>query len=279
MNKKYNYIIGDIHGCFDELLKLESKIKEDAEINKVKPFIISCGDLIDRGHHSREVLEHFFKGEKKKTHLAVIGNHEVMILQSFECFSKKPLPLPFPKEFDTYRDMYELNTGFLMNLSWDTFRTTLKGIWLGQGGNETLRSFGLDPDNFDEWKIDNKILEYLIKMPLYYEGENFIVTHGLANKNDFESIKKLSGKESLSEKEILDLKKTSNVLIWNRVMPLEKINNKIHISGHTPIKKVKRLKRANAIQIDTACVFGNKLTAYCPETDTLISIDSKTKYK
>ena len=30
---------------------------------------------------------------------------------------------------------------------------------------------------------------------------------------------------------------------------------------------------------DTGCVFGNELTAYCPETNTFLSVKAKKAYK
>src|SRR5687767_12433205 len=100
MVKKYNYIIGDIHGCYEELLELEQKIRQHSSENKAEPFVISCGDLVDRGPYSRDVLEHFSKGMKNNSHTAIAGNHEVMLLQSYEFFSDKKLPLPFPEIYE-----------------------------------------------------------------------------------------------------------------------------------------------------------------------------------
>lgn len=47
---KKTYIIGDIHGEYDTLIKLIEKLPFNAEI-------IFVGDLIDRGAKSREVIE------------------------------------------------------------------------------------------------------------------------------------------------------------------------------------------------------------------------------
>ncbi|MFN8671997.1 MAG: metallophosphoesterase [Candidatus Sericytochromatia bacterium] len=279
MKKKYNYIIGDIHGCFDELLELEEKILKHSEKHKVIPYIISCGDLVDRGHSSKEVLIHFFNGEKKGTHTSVIGNHELMMLQSFECFSKQKFKEKFPKYFETFKQMYKSNRGYLKNLSWETYKTTIKGIWLGQGGTETVQSFGLDPDDFSSWEIETEILDYILNMPVYYEDDNFIVTHALATKEDFDLFKDFNIQKDNLEIYPEEIIKSVNTLVWNRIPPEEAISKKLHISGHTPTKRVNRLRKANALQVDTGCVFGNRLTAYCPETKDIISIESKTRYK
>lgn len=61
-------VVGDIHGCFDELLMLLEKIGPSAS-----DTIISLGDMVDRGEKSPEVVNFFMR---KKNALAILGNHE-----------------------------------------------------------------------------------------------------------------------------------------------------------------------------------------------------------
>lgn len=61
-------VIGDIHGCFDELQMLLDKIGPGAD-----DTIISVGDMIDRGPKSPEVVNFFMR---TKNAIAVMGNHE-----------------------------------------------------------------------------------------------------------------------------------------------------------------------------------------------------------
>ena len=46
------YVIGDAHGCYDELQMLIKKIK----FNKNKDSLIFLGDLVNRGRDSLKVL-------------------------------------------------------------------------------------------------------------------------------------------------------------------------------------------------------------------------------
>jgi serine/threonine protein phosphatase 1 len=61
-------VIGDIHGCFDELRELLDLVglAEDDEVNPI-------GDIVDRGPKSPQVVEFFMRRKKS---LVVKGNHE-----------------------------------------------------------------------------------------------------------------------------------------------------------------------------------------------------------
>ncbi len=61
-------IIGDIHGCYDELRDLLDVISPTREDK-----IIAIGDIVDRGPSSEKVLE-FFRDTPRAT--SIMGNHE-----------------------------------------------------------------------------------------------------------------------------------------------------------------------------------------------------------
>ena len=62
-----SYVIGDVQGCFDELMLLLDKINFDSKNDE----LIFAGDLINRGPKSLEVLE--FCYENKKSIDVVLG--------------------------------------------------------------------------------------------------------------------------------------------------------------------------------------------------------------
>lgn len=64
-------VIGDIHGCYDELLNLLNEVKFGA-----RDRVIPVGDLLVKGEKSREVLELFMSDER---FYAVIGNHDLAL--------------------------------------------------------------------------------------------------------------------------------------------------------------------------------------------------------
>lgn len=74
-------IIGDVHGCFDELVALLCKLgyAEDAQgvwRHPEQRFLIFVGDLTDRGPDSRKVLELVWRGVQAGAMLLVMGNHD-----------------------------------------------------------------------------------------------------------------------------------------------------------------------------------------------------------
>lgn len=74
-------VIGDIHGCYDELMALLDKVQAGASDR-----IIAVGDLIVKGERNREVLEHFMSDARCSS---VLGNHDRAILRYWRGKKKK----------------------------------------------------------------------------------------------------------------------------------------------------------------------------------------------
>src|SRR6266850_1402667 len=69
--KTRTIVVGDIHGCYDELMALLEKVDvRDSD------RVVSVGDLIAKGPKSREVLELFMTDARFST---VIGNHDLAL--------------------------------------------------------------------------------------------------------------------------------------------------------------------------------------------------------
>lgn len=66
-------VVGDIHGCFDELAELLEK----AALNDADR-VVSVGDLVTKGEKSREVLDLFMSDARFD---AVLGNHDLALLR------------------------------------------------------------------------------------------------------------------------------------------------------------------------------------------------------
>ena len=79
-------VIGDVHGCFDELVMLLRKLgyKESEEAGMIHPEgrkPVFLGDLCDRGPKNVEVLRLVMKMVKSGNALAVPGNHDVKLVK------------------------------------------------------------------------------------------------------------------------------------------------------------------------------------------------------
>jgi len=76
------YIVGDIHGCFDELQALLTLASFNAEIDQ----LIFTGDLVARGHKSLETLR-FIKNLGHSAKM-VLGNHDLHLLAIHQNITK-----------------------------------------------------------------------------------------------------------------------------------------------------------------------------------------------
>ena len=79
-------VIGDVHGCFDELVMLLRKLgyEESEEAGMIHPEgrkPVFLGDLCDRGPKNVEVLRLVMKMVKSGNALAVPGNHDVKLVK------------------------------------------------------------------------------------------------------------------------------------------------------------------------------------------------------
>lgn len=110
------YAIGDIHGCYDELMSLLDLVTKDAEArrNGRQPVLIFCGDYIDRGPNSAKVLDALCWLHRFCPYDLYLlkGNHE----EVFQEYMRDPSNV----------------TG-----------------WLKFGGRETMTSYGVVPPEID----------------------------------------------------------------------------------------------------------------------------------
>jgi predicted phosphodiesterase len=93
-------IVGDIHGCYDELEDLLVEVQFGPEDR-----LISVGDLITKGPKNREVLERFMSDSQ---FAAVIGNHDLAIRRKWngEKLKLKDSQKPTHKELKKDKEHY-----------------------------------------------------------------------------------------------------------------------------------------------------------------------------
>jgi len=93
-------VVGDIHGCYDELMDLLEKVGIGDDDR-----IICVGDLITKGPKSKEVLELFMTDARFST---VIGNHDLALRRKWngEEIDLKPAQKETHKELKGEKDAY-----------------------------------------------------------------------------------------------------------------------------------------------------------------------------
>ena len=159
--------------------------------------VVFIGDYIDRGPQSREVVDHLLGLPHRCVFL--LGNHEKMLLD--------------------YLDGAD------------------EGLYLANGGLETLQSYGGHPAN-----IPPTHLQFFRDLRPMYDTANYLFVHA--------GIRPLVPME----------KQNVGDLVWIRQEFFQFIGrfSKPIVFGHTPLRQV--LMAPDRIGIDTGCVYGGKLT-------------------
>jgi serine/threonine protein phosphatase 1 len=136
----FTYAIADLHGRVDLLTAALGAIANYA----TGPHTIIClGDYVDRGPHSRHIIEHLIAGSKVpgQALICLKGNHEAMMVQCCREPGK---------------------------LSW----------WLGNGGGTTLMSYGQAPGEVaDPSVVPEGHLAWLTALPLMHVDAHRIYVH------------------------------------------------------------------------------------------------------
>ncbi|MGE8543361.1 MAG: symmetrical bis(5'-nucleosyl)-tetraphosphatase [Acinetobacter johnsonii] len=73
---RYNYVIGDVQGCFEALKALLKTIQFDPD----QDFIWFAGDLVARGENSLAALRFIKKLVERNAAATVLGNHDLTLL-------------------------------------------------------------------------------------------------------------------------------------------------------------------------------------------------------
>lgn len=160
------YAVGDIHGRSKLLGDMLSAIQQDARAHAGKKIVeVFLGDYIDRGMHSREVIDRLLAPPPGHERICLLGNHEEVLLR-------------FLKDPGVLRD-------------WGNF-----------GGYATLASYGvplpvtMSPEKLTilkdafEKSLPAAHLEFLRKLRLSYTLGDYLFVHaGIAPNVPFDEQK------------------------------------------------------------------------------------------
>ena len=219
------FSIGDIHGCLKQLISLQKKIINIPSFKKEDDLLIYLGDYIDRGPHSKDVINQVIKLKKENIKsIFLMGNHEQVMID------------------------------FLFN------KINNLRYWLSLGADQTFRSYDIEvaefiKDGFGDNKIEElrnvflnqlteKHIHFLKNLKLSYTLGKYLFVHAGVNP----------------EKSILEQNKED--FLWSRSDKFFDKNfkfEKIVVHGHTPEKEV--VNFPYRINIDTGCFFSGKLSS------------------
>ena len=234
------YAVGDVHGRSDLLIELLAKIDDDAartvrernvalgaDAAPLKRTLIFIGDFVDRGHDAKGVIETLLHGLPDGFYCHVLkGNHEQMML-----------------DFLDDADGLEL--------------------WRMNGGEETMRSYGVDVDKLSrtgaapkKWHtafakgLPQAHLDFFRNLELQVPLGDYLFVHA--------GVRPGVALDAQDERDSL----------WIRHEFLEAPGpfGKTIVHGHTP--ELQPVIRPNRIGIDTGAVFTGALTALRLEDDT-----------
>lgn len=119
------YAIGDIHGCYDELVAIERRIIDDAASVDGETWLVCLGDYIDRGPSSAAVLDHLTSAPPPGfRRFCMAGNHEVALMDFLDSNGRQDQ-------------------------------------WLSIGATETLASYGLYRRDRDSRDLARMLQDYL----------------------------------------------------------------------------------------------------------------------
>lgn len=221
------YAIGDVHGRYDLLREIMSKIVAHWEGSTSKPQriqLIFLGDIIDRGPDSDRCLRLVTKLSSLPGVTLIRGNHEDLLLRSIEGDQQA------------------------------------QSIWLANGGDATLGSFGIDPpqtgeDPFDFGErivaaIPETELAALKKAPTHTVSGDYFFAHAgvrpgvpLKKQTDFDLF-----------------------FIRDEFIQSDDWHGAMIVHGHSLTEEVELLD--NRIGVDTGAYRTNRLSCICLEGRT-----------
>ncbi|PVY40866.1 polynucleotide kinase-phosphatase [Pontibacter virosus] len=233
-------IIGDVHGCFDELQELLTKLGynlskgADGRYQVQAPAgrkAIFLGDLTDRGPKSPEVLRLVMDMVRSGSALCIRGNHDDKLLRYLQ---GKNVSLAHGLE-KSVQQLTDTSDDFKHEVS--AFLDGLIAHYVLDEGKLVVAHAGLPEE------MHGRAAAAVRAFCLYGETTGEVDAFGLPVRHDW--AKGYRGKATV-------------------------------VYGHTPVPGIDWLN--NTLNIDTGCVFGGSLTALrYPERET-VSVDSQAVY-
>ena len=233
-------IIGDIHGCFDELIELlkalgyEISTQLDGETVVEPPQgrkAIFVGDFVDRGPKVPEVLRLVRQMQKTNAALCVPGNHDVKLVRALRGRNVKPTH----GLAESLAQLEKESTEFKTQIA--EFLDSLVSHYVLDNGNLVVAHAGMKAEL--QGRASGRVREFALYGETTGETDEF----GLPIRGNWAD----------------EYRGTATV-----------------VYGHTPVAEPQWINRT--LNIDTGCVFGGKLTALRYPEKELVSVPAHQTY-
>jgi len=270
------YVIGDIHGCYRELMQLLEKI----EFDQKKDFLWCVGDLVNRGSDSLAVLR-FFKALGDRA-IVVLGNHDLHLLALAHDQGLKKVKTNFESIFEAKDHidlLYWLQTRPLLHHD-DTLNYVMVHAGIYSGWNlDTAKQQAKEVE--DCLKGDCTRLWFKLmygNLPAIWSDDlesfdriRFII-------NTFTRMRLCDEKHelNLTAKNTID-SNTTHLYPWFEIPNRITIEPKIVFGHWAALGGV--LNRPDVIGLDTGCCWGHELTALRLEDQKRFSVQSLAHFE
>jgi len=249
---KQRIIIGDIHGCFDELCLL----LESIPFNPSTDQLISVGDVIGKGPQVRKCLQllYFYKA------LVIKGNHELWYL-------KNNIDI-----HPNFRSKTSLSPSSQEEISSAPSVFSEKSLYISY--KKIMDSTKFSHSSFGKQLSDQELATWIHSWPLYLEYPDLYIVHaGLDPRSGIpqESSSKILTQIRHWDGKGINLNNETDPAWFDCFLPQKKV-----VFGHWAKKGL--IQKSSFIGIDSGCVYGNSLSAYCPEQDQIWQVKALKSY-
>ena len=233
-------IIGDIHGCFDELVELLTELGYEISTQPEGETVVQppqgrkaifVGDFVDRGPKVAEVLRLVMGMQKSGTAICVPGNHDVKLVRALRGKNVNPTYGLAESLSQLEKESTEFKTQII------EFLDGLVSHYVLDNGKLVVAHAGMKAEL--QGRASGRVREFALYGETTGETDDF----GLPIRIDWAD----------------EYRGTAMV-----------------VYGHTPVAEPQWVNRT--INIDTGCVFGGKLTALRYPERELVSVPARQTY-
>jgi len=273
---RYNYVIGDVQGCFEALKALLKEIQFDAE----QDFIWFAGDLVARGENSIAALRFIKKLAEQGAAATVLGNHDLTLL----AYARGIKPV---KEKDNVRDVIDaIDSDELIdwirkqpmclfpNEQTVLTHAGIPNIWDAAKTAELAKEVEAIIAHDDFEVVDTFLKEMFGKEPTLWsdELEGHERTRCIVNYLTRMRLTDAEGRLEYSFKDSLDDPMPEGFKPWFEFESKTAATHQI-VFGHWAALQGKTI--SGRIQnVDGGCVWGNQLMAYRLEDQQMFAVDN-----